>query len=67
MIPTTERARGRWREILNSDAALYGGSNVGNLGGVVADATPWHGRACSAAVQLPPLGCVLLVPDREAP
>ena len=38
-------AAGRWREILNSDAEAYGGSNVGNLGAVVAEATPWHGRS----------------------
>ncbi|TFV99324.1 1,4-alpha-glucan branching protein GlgB [Orlajensenia leifsoniae] len=47
---------GRWDEIMNTDAAAYGGSGVGNLGGVEATATPWAGRPASAAVTLPPLG-----------
>jgi len=34
---------GRWEEILNSDAPLYGGSGQGNLGGVVTAPVPWHG------------------------
>ena len=34
---------GRWHELVNTDAASYGGSNVGNLGGVVAEPVPWHG------------------------
>jgi len=49
---------GRWREILNSDATLYGGSGVGNLGGVNARARPWHGRSHSLEITLPPLGVV---------
>ncbi|WP_157413652.1 1,4-alpha-glucan branching protein GlgB [Agromyces allii] len=49
---------GRWREILNSDAAQWGGSGVGNLGGVDATATPWAGRPASAEFTLPPLGAV---------
>jgi 1,4-alpha-glucan branching enzyme len=53
---------GRWREAVNTDAEAYGGSNVGNLGGVAADAVPWHGQPCSAPVTLPPLGVVWLVP-----
>jgi len=55
---------GRWRELLNSDAEAYGGSGVGNLGGVDADAWPWDGRPCSLALTLPPLGAVFLAPDR---
>jgi len=51
-------ADGRWEEILNTDAADYGGSGAGNLGGVIADATPSHGRPASIAVTLPPLGAV---------
>src|SRR6185369_10810372 len=35
---------GWWEECLNSDAALYGGSGQGNLGGVEATPAPWHGR-----------------------
>jgi 1,4-alpha-glucan branching enzyme len=44
---------GRWAEILNTDAADYGGSGVGNLGEVVATDRPWHGRPASAALALP--------------
>jgi 1,4-alpha-glucan branching enzyme len=46
---------GRWCEVLNSDAAVYGGSNAGNLGGVVAEAVPWQNQSCSATFTLPPL------------
>jgi 1,4-alpha-glucan branching enzyme len=53
-------AGGHWSEILNTDAALYGGGNRGNLGGVTASATPHHGRAQSAEVVLPPLSSVWL-------
>jgi 1,4-alpha-glucan branching enzyme len=49
---------GRWREILNSDAALYGGSGVGNLGAVEAEPVAAHGYAASAAIVLPPLSTV---------
>ena len=51
---------GHYREILNSDAALYGGSNMGNAGHVEATQTPWRDRPCSALVDLPPLGAVFL-------
>jgi 1,4-alpha-glucan branching enzyme len=54
---------GRWRELLNSDSTLYGGSDVGNLGGVVAESVPWHGQQHSAPLTLPPLGALWLVPD----
>ncbi|MEA2601950.1 MAG: 1,4-alpha-glucan branching enzyme [Acidobacteriota bacterium] len=56
--------RGFWREILNSDAAEYGGSGVGNLGGVEAEAMPKHGRTHSVSLTLPPLGVLFL--QREA-
>jgi 1,4-alpha-glucan branching enzyme len=49
---------GYWREVLNTDAEGYGGSGVGNLGGVEAVAEPWHGQPYSAAVAAPPLGTV---------
>jgi 1,4-alpha-glucan branching enzyme len=49
---------GEWKEILNSDAPLYGGSGVGNLGGSVAAPTPWHGQTHTLNVGLPPLGMV---------
>ena len=53
---------GRWDEVLNTDAGVYGGSNVGNLGGVVAEAVPSHGQPASAEVVLPPLGVVWFTP-----
>ena len=53
---------GRWREVLNTDAAEYGGSGVGNLGAVDAVEEPFHGRPFSAAVTIPPLAAVWLAP-----
>jgi 1,4-alpha-glucan branching enzyme len=53
----------RWREVLNSDSIFYGGSGVGNLGGVDAEAVPWHDQPFSAELTLPPLGAVWLVPE----
>lgn len=47
---------GFWQEILNSDAADYGGSNHGNIGGVEAAPVSLHGRPCSLTLTLPPLG-----------
>ncbi len=55
---------GFWEEILNSDAESYGGSGLGNLGGVAAAATSVHGRPYSLELTLPPLGAVFLVPRR---
>ena len=52
-------AGGFWREILNGDATLYGGSGVGNLGGVRAQPIPHHGRSHSIQVTLPPLALVV--------
>ncbi len=49
---------GFWREVLNSDAEGYGGSGVGNLGGVEAVEEPWHGQPYSATIAAPPLGTV---------
>ena len=54
---------GRWVEVMNTDAAGYGGSGVGNLGVVEATAEPWHGRPASAVITLPPLGVLWLVPE----
>jgi 1,4-alpha-glucan branching enzyme len=55
---------GRWREALNTDSAHYGGGDVGNLGGVDAEAIPWHGQPMSAEVTLPPLATIWLTPAR---
>ncbi|HKI00142.1 MAG TPA: 1,4-alpha-glucan branching protein GlgB [Terriglobales bacterium] len=46
---------GHWRELLNSDAREYGGSGLGNLGGVQAEAETAHGRPYSLKLTLPPL------------
>ncbi len=56
-------APGRYRELLNSDAAVYGGGNVGNLGGVEAEPIPWHGFSYSVSLTLPPLGVVFFKPS----
>ncbi len=50
---------GTWKEVLNSDAAIYGGSNAGNCGGVTAEAIPAHGQPASAQFFLPPLSVVV--------
>jgi 1,4-alpha-glucan branching enzyme len=55
---------GFYREILNTDAAMYGGSNVGNLGGVTAEETESHGQPCSVTLTLPPLGTMMLALSR---
>ncbi|MCL2877929.1 MAG: 1,4-alpha-glucan branching protein GlgB [Acidobacteria bacterium] len=52
-------AGGRWKEALNSDAALYGGSGIGNLGGIDAEMIPLNGREWSLNIALPPLSCVI--------
>jgi 1,4-alpha-glucan branching enzyme len=54
---------GRWVELVNSDSSFYGGSNVGNLGGVETQPTPWHDLPQSAELTLPPLATIWLVPD----
>ena len=46
---------GQWQEILNSDAARYGGSNMGNLGGAETAPIGLHGRPYSLTLTLPPL------------
>ncbi|MCB2191603.1 MAG: 1,4-alpha-glucan branching protein GlgB [Deltaproteobacteria bacterium] len=58
---------GFWQEVFNSDAPEYGGSAVGNAGGVQASDTGAHGRPYSLELTLPPLGAVFLRPgEREA-
>ncbi|HZO86313.1 MAG TPA: 1,4-alpha-glucan branching protein GlgB, partial [Verrucomicrobiae bacterium] len=54
---------GYWREVLNSDAEMYGGSNLGNYGGVDAHPHPLHNQAFSAAFTLPPLSIVAFTPS----
>jgi 1,4-alpha-glucan branching enzyme len=57
---------GRWVEAVNTDSAYYGGTDVGNLGGVDAEGVPWHDQPFSAEITLPPLGAIWLVPDTSA-
>lgn len=50
---------GHWREILNSDASVYGGSGMGNAGGMEAEPVPCHGYPQSLLLTLPPLSIVV--------
>jgi 1,4-alpha-glucan branching enzyme len=49
---------GKWHEVINSDGSTYGGSNTGNLGGVVAREHKWHNQNYSAEFTLPPLSII---------
>jgi 1,4-alpha-glucan branching enzyme len=51
---------------VNTDSAYYGGTDVGNLGGVDAEGVPWHDQPFSAEITLPPLGAIWLVPETSA-
>ena len=55
---------GYWRELLNTDASVYGGSNLGNSGGIDSVPVQMHGEAQALFVTLPPLSTVFLSPDR---
>jgi 1,4-alpha-glucan branching enzyme len=54
---------GTYEEVLNSDAAIYGGSNVGNLGHVETEPVPLHGHEQSLSLTLPPLATIVLKPE----
>jgi 1,4-alpha-glucan branching enzyme len=56
---------GRWREILNTDAAEFGGGNIGNSGYIWAEDVPSHGLPASASITIPPLGTVYFEYDPE--
>ncbi|MBW1671676.1 MAG: 1,4-alpha-glucan branching protein GlgB [Deltaproteobacteria bacterium] len=56
---------GWWKEVLNSDAPLYGGSGQGNMGGVTASPVASHGHYHSLNITLPPLGIVVFHPADE--
>ncbi len=58
---------GPWRELINSDAAVYGGSNVGNAGRLEAEPVAHHGQPWSLTATLPPLGALLLAPEPTEP
>jgi 1,4-alpha-glucan branching enzyme len=53
---------GDWTEVLNTDAGVYGGSGVGNMGVVRTENVPWHGMPSSARLRIPPLGAIWLRP-----
>jgi 1,4-alpha-glucan branching enzyme len=56
-------ATGFWREVFNSDSEYYGGSNLGNGAGLVAEEQPWMGYPYSLTITLPPLAGVILMQD----
>ena len=53
---------GFWEEVLNSDAEIYGGSNLGNLGGVTAEDYQVHAQPFSGQFTLPPLSIIAFRP-----
>jgi 1,4-alpha-glucan branching enzyme len=53
----------RWREMLNTDAAVYTGSGMGNSGAVTTQNIPSHGHAVSAVLTLPPLSTLIFTPE----
>ncbi len=57
---------GFYSEVLNSDAGIYGGTNVGNLGGVYSEPVKSHGQKQSVELHLPPLGIVVVKPMSAA-
>jgi 1,4-alpha-glucan branching enzyme len=56
---------GRWTEVLNSNAPMYGGSGLGNCGSVDSAPVPSHGRYHSLMLTLPPLGVLVLAPPKD--
>ncbi|MEO6409303.1 MAG: 1,4-alpha-glucan branching protein GlgB [Burkholderiaceae bacterium] len=57
---------GRWNELLNSDATLYGGSGIGNLSQTQTVPVTAHGRFQALNLRLPPLGILILEPQEGA-
>jgi 1,4-alpha-glucan branching enzyme len=55
---------GRYLELLNSDASLYGGSDIGNSGVIESEPVPAHGRPHRLTLTLPPLSCLFLKRER---
>src|SRR5690606_4259571 len=58
---------GFYNELINTDARIYGGTDVGNAGGVYSEAIPCHAREHSIQLTLPPLGMLVLKPVRKSP
>ena len=53
---------GFYKEVMNSDSWSYWGGNMGNFGGIWANEMPWHGRAASLSLTIPPLSMVVMKP-----
>ena len=53
-------ANGVWQEVINTDAGIYGGTDMGNEGTVIAESQPSHGHPASVALRLPPLATIVL-------
>lgn len=58
---------GFWTEVLNSDSTEYGGSGVGNYGGVESNPVPMHGRRCMLTLTLPPLSILIFKRRKQSP
>ena len=56
---------GRYKEVINTDAGIYGGSNCGNAGLIETEDQPWSDFPCSAELTLPPLGGLLLTWNKD--
>jgi 1,4-alpha-glucan branching enzyme len=56
-----------WQEILNSDSAVYGGSGMGNLGGIATVPVASHGQPVSVGLTLPPLAIVVFRAQKQRP
>jgi 1,4-alpha-glucan branching enzyme len=56
---------GWYQEVFNSDSQFYGGSNVGNFPGKMAEEPGWHGRPYKLTIDLPPLAAVVFKPERK--
>ena len=55
---------GYYREVINTDSEIYGGSNLGNGGGLMAEGVSYHGQPWSLNLSLPPLSGVVFQPAR---
>ena len=62
-VPARAAAGHALAQLLNTDSSFYGGSDVGDLGGVEPEPIPWHEQPFSAELTLPPLAALWLVPD----
>ena len=51
-------------EVLNSDAEVFWGKNIGNRGGIRSEPMPWDDQPCSLCLDIPSLGCLVLKPER---